>query len=101
MYLYAIYIDKVLIYIIGVEHIKGDMFENVPKGHAIFMKVSFISKRHYVLIHIYPRHKRKYIKNLFVLHRKCFSSYLIVSIIPHPIDLVMAQNIIRNDVIIG
>ena len=101
MYSYTIYVDKVLIYVTGVEHIEGDMFENVLEGHAIFMKVSFISKRHYVLIHIYPRHKRKYIKNLFVLHRKCFSSYLIVSIIPHPIDLVMAQNIIRNDVIIG
>lgn len=24
----------------GVEHIGGDMFESVPKGDAIFMKVS-------------------------------------------------------------
>ena len=26
--------------IAGVEHVEGDMFENVPKGDAIFMKVS-------------------------------------------------------------
>ena len=25
----------------GVEHVEGDMFEHVPKGDAIFMKVSF------------------------------------------------------------
>jgi hypothetical protein len=24
----------------GVEHVGGDMFESVPKGDAIFMKVS-------------------------------------------------------------
>ena len=54
VYLYAIYMDKVLIYITGVEHIEGDMFENVPEGHAIFMKVSFISKRHYVTLDINP-----------------------------------------------
>ena len=50
MYLYAIYVDKVLIYVTGVEHVEGDMFENVPEGHAIFLKVSFISKRHYVTL---------------------------------------------------
>ena len=44
MYLYAIYVDKVLIYVTGVEHVEGDMFENVPEGHAIFMKVSFIGE---------------------------------------------------------
>lgn len=26
----------------GVEHVGGDMFVSVPKGDAIFMKVSFI-----------------------------------------------------------
>lgn len=26
--------------VIGVEHVGGDMFESVPKGDAIFMKVS-------------------------------------------------------------
>ncbi|QCE13375.1 flavonol 3-O-methyltransferase [Vigna unguiculata] len=26
----------------GVEHVGGDMFENVPKGDAIFMKVKFV-----------------------------------------------------------
>lgn len=27
----------------GVEHVGGDMFVSVPKGDAIFMKVSFLS----------------------------------------------------------
>ena len=26
--------------LVGVEHVGGDMFESVPKGDAIFMKVS-------------------------------------------------------------
>jgi caffeic acid 3-O-methyltransferase len=31
-----------LIRVAGVEHVGGDMFRRVPKGDAIFMKVSFI-----------------------------------------------------------
>lgn len=31
-----------LIRVAGVEHVGGDMFGSVPKGDAIFMKVSFI-----------------------------------------------------------
>lgn len=27
--------------LLGVEHVGGDMLENVPEGDAIFMKVSF------------------------------------------------------------
>jgi hypothetical protein len=38
-----IYIDReVLICVAGVEHVGGDMFRRVPKGDAIFMKVSFL-----------------------------------------------------------
>jgi hypothetical protein len=32
----------VLIRVAGVEHVGGDMLRRVPKGDAIFMKVSFI-----------------------------------------------------------
>jgi hypothetical protein len=32
----------VLIGVAGVEHVGGDMFESVPKGDAIFMKVGLI-----------------------------------------------------------
>ena len=44
MYKYTRYIDKkkVLTYATGVEHLGGDMFESIPIGDAIFMKVSFI-----------------------------------------------------------
>jgi hypothetical protein len=31
---------KKLLIFAGVEHVGGDMFESVPKGDAIFMKVS-------------------------------------------------------------
>jgi hypothetical protein len=40
----------VLTYVAGVEHLGGDMFESVPKGDAIFLKVSFIFSGHFVLI---------------------------------------------------
>ena len=75
-----------------MEHVEGDMFENIPEGHAIFMKVSFISERHYVTLDINPNTLQTDLLRI----GNAFLSYLIVSIIPHPIDLVMAQNIIRN-----
>lgn len=36
---YLIYLTKIAI---GVEHVPGDMFIEVPKGDAILMKVSYI-----------------------------------------------------------
>ena len=27
------------VWVLGVEHVGGDMFDNVPEGEAIFMKV--------------------------------------------------------------
>lgn len=26
--------------VVGIEHVAGDMFTNIPKGEAIFMKVN-------------------------------------------------------------
>ncbi len=34
-------LKDVLIYVAGVKHVAGDMFESVPKGDAIFLKVNF------------------------------------------------------------
>ena len=49
MYKYTRYVDKkkVLTYATGVEHLGGDMFESIPIGDAIFMKVSFIFYIHF------------------------------------------------------
>lgn len=27
--------------VVGIEHVAGDMFINIPKGEVIFMKVNF------------------------------------------------------------
>ena len=37
-------------FVIGVEHVKGDMFESVPQGDAIFMKVSLSLFQYLLLI---------------------------------------------------
>lgn len=52
-----------LILILGVEHVGGDMFECVPHGDAIFMKV-----------------------NLFV---SCFSSSLIYALVIRPFNICL------------
>lgn len=31
-----------MINVVGIEHVEGDMFDSIPSGEAIFMKVSLI-----------------------------------------------------------
>ena len=40
------FIDKFYHLYVGVEHVGGDMFECVPQGDAIFMKVSHTQCSH-------------------------------------------------------
>lgn len=44
----------------GIEHVKGDMFVSVPKGDAIFLKVSKLRRYRFPVIVITQLYFHKY-----------------------------------------